>query len=85
MLQPTEAAINALADCRLRRAAIALHPQRPQFGFSPICIPLCLPGGFPSLHSSDFRAHNPGPKMTSRFLVLMQGDYCGPFESVQCR
>jgi hypothetical protein len=38
-----------------------------------------------SLSGADFRTHDPGPKMTSRFLVLIAGDYSGPCPDVQCR
>jgi len=73
-----------MADDR-SRATVALHAQRPQFGFRPICLASRLPGRLPSLHNADFRAHESGTQNDFALLGAHLSEYSGLFVPVQCR
>src|ERR1700687_1289316 len=69
-LKPGEPAIEALPDRRrrLRRAAVALHADRPRFGLGAVGLANGLFGGFLGALGADFRAPDPAaPDDLSRF------------------
>ena len=74
-LEPAEAAIEALTNCRrwLGRPAVTLHTDRPCFGLGAIRFADGFNCFFSGSLDADFGAAERLPKITSRDLVLMAG------------
>ncbi len=80
-LQPAQSAVNALPDRRrrLRGLAVAFHADRPCLRLRAVGRAGGFPGGFAGSLGAHLRAMIRPPQMTSRDLVLMAGDYSGPW------
>src|SRR6516165_1244062 len=69
-LKPSEPAVEALSNGRrrLRGAAVAFHPDRPQFGLCTVGIALGRLRQLTRVLGADFRAHDPATEDDLAFL-----------------